>query len=69
LDFIVKTAKTKDGKAITASKAAPDEAICPYCGGMVTLRSRRTMNGGAKSYYWRHRNNQNRNCSGRSRVI
>jgi hypothetical protein len=69
LEIIVKTAKTKDGKEITASKTAPDKAICPYCDGIVTLRSRRTMNGGEKAYYWRHCNNQNRNCSGRTRVI
>ncbi|MCB9420255.1 MAG: hypothetical protein H6667_10635 [Ardenticatenaceae bacterium] len=65
----MKTAKTKDGKLITASETAPEEAICPYCGGAVTLRSRSTMNGGKKSYYWRHLNNQNRNCSGRYRVV
>jgi hypothetical protein len=65
----VKTAKTKDGKLVTASETASEEAICPHCGGTVTLRSRRTMNGGEKSYYWRHLSNQNRHCSGRSRVV
>jgi hypothetical protein len=65
----VKLAKIKDDKLIEASESAPQEAICPYCGGEVTLRSRRTMNGGEKSYYWRHLNNQNRNCSGRTRMV
>jgi hypothetical protein len=65
----VKTAKTIDGKIIEASESAPPKAICPYCGGEVTLRSRRMMNSDVKAYYWRHRNNENRNCSGRSRVV
>ena len=60
-------AKTTAGAQVTASNNAPKEAICPYCGGVVTLRSRKLMGNQGRSYYWRHRDNENRNCPGRSR--
>jgi hypothetical protein len=65
----MKLAQTPDGKLVEATVAAPKEAICPHCGGTLKLRSRRAMNNGKASYYWRHRSNQNRNCSGRQRPI
>jgi hypothetical protein len=68
-DRTMKTAQTVDGKTIIASKTAPKEAVCPYCGGILVLRSRRTMNGEKASYYWRHQNNKNPNCSGRARPV
>jgi hypothetical protein len=63
----MKTAKSTDGIEIIASNKAPQEAICPYCEGIVTLRKRKLMNNGGYVYYWRHRDNQNRSCHGRSR--
>ncbi len=65
----MKTAQTVDGKQIKASVAAPKEAICPFCGGELTLRSRRTMNNGKVSYFWRHQNNTNPDCSARRRPV
>jgi hypothetical protein len=65
----MKTAKTSKGETIDASATSPKEAICPYCGGTVKLRSRRAMNNQKVSYFWRHGNNKNPNCSGRRRPI
>ena len=50
---------------ITAVVGAPTQAICPHCGGQVTLRCRHRMNGTAV-YFWRHLDNHNRECSSRS---
>jgi hypothetical protein len=33
------------------------------------LRSRRTMNNGQKTYYWRHRSNRDTHCSARNHPI
>jgi DNA-directed RNA polymerase subunit RPC12/RpoP len=63
----MKTAIATDGKEIIASTQAPKEAICPYCKSVVILRKRKLMNNGGYAYYWRHRDNQNRSCPGRSR--
>jgi len=63
----MKTAKTVDGKEIVADKISPKLAICPYCGGEVVLRGRKIMGSKEKSYFWRHLDNQNRNCPGRVR--
>ncbi|MDX1417216.1 MAG: hypothetical protein R3293_23620 [Candidatus Promineifilaceae bacterium] len=63
----MKTAKTKDGERVEASEEAPQEAICMYCGGVVILRGRRRMGTSKKSYFWRHLDNKNMNCRGRSR--
>jgi hypothetical protein len=63
----MKTALTTDGKEVIASTQAPQEAICPYCKGVVILRKRKLMNNGGYAYYWRHGDNQNRSCPGRSR--
>ncbi len=65
----MKFAQTPDGKRIEATPSAPKTAVCPYCGGELTLRSRRTMNNGEVTYYWRHRSNRNRSCSARKRPI
>ena len=45
---------------------APKEAICPRCGGKLTLRSRKAMNNCQQTYFWRHRPNQNRQCRDRA---
>ncbi len=63
----MKVAKTDDGDQVEASESAPKEAICPYCGGIVILRGRRLMGQDKKSYFWRHQDNKNMNCPGRSR--
>jgi hypothetical protein len=51
---------------LAASPDAPEQAICPYCGGRLTLRRRQRMGGGC-SYFWRHLDNEQRRCNGRSR--
>jgi hypothetical protein len=61
----MKTAQTSDGKPIVAAPTAPRQAVCPYCGGVLTLRSRRTMDNGHKTFFWRHRSNSNRDCRAR----
>jgi hypothetical protein len=65
----MKTAKTPTGQIIEASPDAPKVAICPYCGGKLTLRSRRPMNNGKVTYFWRHRGNKNVNCTARKRPV
>lgn len=65
----MKVAQTVDGKQITAAATAPPKAICPVCGGELTLRSRSTMNNGKRTFFWRHRSNDNRYCSARNRPI
>ncbi len=64
----MKTALTSDGKQIEASADAPEEAICPHCGGVVLLRGRRVMGTDKKSYFWRHTPGANPDCPGRSRI-
>ena len=62
----MKTAHHPDtSQPITAVADAPAQAICPHCGGQVTLRRRQRMNG-TVVYFWRHLDNHNRECSGRS---
>ncbi|MEW5988927.1 MAG: hypothetical protein AB1791_20065 [Chloroflexota bacterium] len=62
----MKTAQTTDGKLVEATAAAPLQAICPRCGGLLTLRHRRTMDNGTMTYFWRHSSNVNRHCSARN---
>lgn len=63
----MKTAKTSKGTEVLASEKAPQEAVCPYCKGVVILRRRKLMNNNGYAYFWRHRDNQNLDCPGRSR--
>ena len=63
----MKVAQTENGEQVEASESAPQEAICPFCGGLVILRGRRLMGNNNKAYFWRHRDNKNMNCRGRSR--
>lgn len=63
----MKLAQTAEGQKIAAADGAPNQAICTYCGGKVVLRGRKLMGSSKKSYYWRHLDNQNRNCPGRVR--
>ncbi len=62
-------AQTIDGKTVPAAADAPKEAICPRCGGKLTLRSRKAMNNCQQTYFWRHRPNQNRQCRARHKPI
>lgn len=66
-DFTMKIATSPDGAEVSASPEAPEEAECQYCGGVVILRRRKLMNDAGYSYYWRHRDNEHRDCPGRSR--
>ena len=62
----MKTAHHPDThQPIAAAADAPPQAICPHCGGQVTLRRRQRMDGTAV-YFWRHLDNHNRECSSRS---
>lgn len=65
----MKYALTGTGQKILASVDAPKVANCHCCGGELTLRSRKTMNNGGKTYYWRHRSNKNIDCSARNRPV
>jgi hypothetical protein len=65
----MKFAISETGKKIEATPFAPKIATCHCCGGELTLRSRKTMNNGEKTYYWRHHSNKNRNCSARNRPV
>ena len=59
----MKTAHHPDThQPIAAAADAPAQAICPHCGGPVTLRCRHRMNGTAV-YFWRHLDNQSQACS------
>ena len=65
----MKIAENKRGEQIIATSSAPKEARCPYCGGILNLRSRRTMNNGEVTYYWRHGSNRDVRCSARRRPM
>jgi hypothetical protein len=64
----VKTAVNEMGEPIAAESAPGDRALCPYCGGIVTRRYKRLMDGCSVAY-WRHRNNRDTDCQGRSRRV
>ena len=65
----MKVACTTSGEQIIANPSAPPEAVCPVCGGTLILRSRKTMDNGRKTYFWRHLSNRNTHCSARNRPI
>jgi|GEM_PF-1740394 len=65
----MKTAHLPDGTPITANSNAPTEAICPYCGAVLSLRSRLLMNSTERTYFWRHLGNSNPDCIGRKRPL
>ncbi len=63
----MKIAQHPDTRQPVAAMAdAPVQALCPHCGGGVTLRHRKQMNGHI-SYFWRHVDSHNRSCQARSR--
>jgi hypothetical protein len=62
----MKIALDETGQNIQAEAEAPKIAICPYCGGQVSLRRRRSGYRPENfSYFWRHRDQANRDCPGR----
>jgi len=65
----MKVAVTTGGERLEASVMAPKQAICPYCGGRVTLRGRRVMGNEKRTYFWRHQGNKNRDCGARQRPV
>ncbi|MCB8968148.1 MAG: hypothetical protein H6660_14785 [Ardenticatenaceae bacterium] len=65
----MKVAQNKDGNPVVATDSAPKQAICPRCGGVLELRSRRTMGDGCLTYFWRHQSNNNTKCTGRRRPV
>lgn len=58
---LMKTAVTTQGEPIQADPTAPKRAFCPNCGGPVSLRQRRSMDGHV-SYFWRHDDNRRLHC-------
>ena len=64
----MKIALSLDGRTVEASPSAPRSAVCPSCGGPLTLRTRRGMLG-SRSYFWRHASTAHRGCAGRNNPI
>jgi uncharacterized protein with PIN domain len=46
---------------VSASPDAPEEAVCPACGGAVRKRKRRTM-GAQVTYFYRHERGTGKEC-------
>ncbi|MCP4425075.1 MAG: hypothetical protein GY803_11315 [Chloroflexi bacterium] len=65
----MKIAQTPEGQTVKAEAASPKQAICPRCGGRLSLRSRRVMGNDKKTYFWRHQGNMNRHCSARRQPV
>jgi len=62
----MKIALDETGLKIQAEAGRPKVAICPFCGGQVTLRRRRSgYRSGVICYFWRRLDQANRNCPGR----
>jgi hypothetical protein len=43
-----------DGKLMVAGPDSPEVAVCPCCGGVVTKRKRRRLDG-QTTYFYRHK--------------
>lgn len=51
-----------------AGASAPAQAQCPYCKGLVILRTRRrSSQPGDVTYFWRHKDHNNPKCPARFR--
>ena len=50
-----------EGQLVLAGSDAPEEAVCPACGGAVRKRKRRTMEG-ETTYFYRHERNAGKEC-------
>ena len=44
-----------DGQLVQAGPDSPGEALCPACGGTVSKRKRRRMDGSVTYFYWHAR--------------
>jgi len=68
-DHPVKDALDQEVELVTAGPEAPKLATCPDCGGIVDLRSRRAeKNLNERTWYYRHRRGQGRQCLRRVRT-
>ncbi len=65
----MKKALALNGKLIEAESSSPVEARCPFCSGRMVLRQRRQMDRKKVTYFWRHLDNRNLYCSGRTRPV
>ena len=62
----MKEALDEGGAWVHANPHAPDQALCPSCGGVVILRQRRrSKQPGDVSYFWRHQDKSHIDCPGR----
>lgn len=60
------TALDQTGVLIEAAIGAPEQAVCPHCGGVVILRRRRSHRLSSDvSHFWRHRDHDNIDCPAR----
>ncbi len=50
-----------DGQLVQASPDSPEKAQCPACGGTVSKRKRRLMDGSV-TYFYRHHAGEGSNC-------
>ena len=50
-----------DGKLVVAAPDSPEVAVCPSCGGVVTKRKRRKLDGQA-TYFYRHKRGVGQGC-------
>lgn len=64
----MRTARDHTGCPLEAAPGAPEQAICPHCGGEVLLRRRRNHPPGDVVYFWRHRDHDNAGCPARVTV-
>ena len=63
----MKDALDHNDTRIEAGPDAPEVATCPACSGIVDLRGRRTgKNPDEKTWYYRHRQGEGRDCPRRS---
>ena len=63
----MKYAYTESDEKVLATVAAPEDALCPHCGGEVAKRRRKVMLNGEPVFFWRHKRNVNRHCPARKR--
>ena len=65
----MKVAVDQTGSPVWAKAGAPWQALCPFCGGPMTLRCRqRSSRSSDVTYFWRHQDNTNLDCRARFSV-
>jgi hypothetical protein len=50
---------------LSAFAHIPKRVVCPFCGGLILLRYKRTIEG-KRAYYWRHISPRGRTCGPRN---